>query len=245
MRSGILPLRLRLFFKEVPIKMDKTMKQGLEMLMGFMKREQAEKIERFRHLNRYVKKGQIVFAGSSLMEQFPIYEFLQDFDLPYTIYNRGVGGYTTADLMKVLPECIFDLEPSVLFLNIGTNDISDPNYTCDALMDRYAKILDAIRERLPKTRLFLLAYYPCNPDAVADGTAEFFRFRTNERIDEANQGVQALAERYGAEYLDLNTGLKDEAGRLKAEFTIEGVHMFADGYREVLDALLPTLKSLN
>ena len=179
------------------------------------------------------------------MEQFPIYEFLQDFDLPYTIYNRGVGGYTTTDLMKVLPECIFDLEPSVIFLNIGTNDISDPNYTCDALMDRYAKILDAIRERLPKTRLFLLAYYPCNPDAVADGTAEFFRFRTNERIDEANQGVQALAERYGAEYLDLNTGLKDEAGRLKAEFTIEGVHMFADGYREVLDALLPTLKSLN
>ena len=79
-----------------------------------MKRDQEEKIERFRRLNRYVKKGQIVFAGSSLMEQFPIYEFLLDYDLPYTIYNRGVGGYTTADLMKVLPECIFDLEPSVL-----------------------------------------------------------------------------------------------------------------------------------
>ncbi len=62
--------------------MDKTMKQGLEMLMGFMKREQAEKIERFRRLNRYVKKGQIVFAGSSLMEQFPLYNrshFLNSF----------------------------------------------------------------------------------------------------------------------------------------------------------------------
>jgi hypothetical protein len=107
-----------------------------------------------------------------------------------------------------------------------------------------AYTIDAIRERLPKTRIFLLAYYPCNPDAVADGAAEVFRFRTNERIDEANRGVQALAERCGAEYLDLNAGLKDEAGRLKAEFTIEGIHMFADGYREVLDALLPTLKSL-
>lgn len=47
------------------------------------KHEKEEKIERFRHLNPYVKKGQILFAGSSLMEQFPIYEFIQDYDLPY------------------------------------------------------------------------------------------------------------------------------------------------------------------
>lgn len=48
-----------------------------------LQREKAEKIRRIRHLNPYVQKGQIVFAGSSLMEQFPIYEFLQDFQLPY------------------------------------------------------------------------------------------------------------------------------------------------------------------
>lgn len=53
------------------------------------KREKADKITRYHHLNRYVKKGQIVFAGSSLMEQFPIYEFLLDDQLPLTIYNRG------------------------------------------------------------------------------------------------------------------------------------------------------------
>ena len=29
-------------------------------------------VERHRQLNRYARKGQIVFAGSSLMEQFPI-----------------------------------------------------------------------------------------------------------------------------------------------------------------------------
>lgn len=53
--------------------------------------EKAEKIERFRHLNPFAKHGQIVFAGSRLMEQFPINELLQDFDLPYTVYKRGVG----------------------------------------------------------------------------------------------------------------------------------------------------------
>ena len=62
--------------------------------------EKQDKIERFKRLNQFVKPGQILFAGSSLMEQFPIYEFLQDFDLPLTIYNRGVGGYTTTELME-------------------------------------------------------------------------------------------------------------------------------------------------
>lgn len=43
-------------------------------------REKQIKRERFRRLNPYAKKGAVVFAGSSLMEQFPLYEFLQDDD---------------------------------------------------------------------------------------------------------------------------------------------------------------------
>lgn len=33
-------------------------------------------------------------------------------------------------------------------------------------------------------------------------------------------------------------------GNLKAEYTVEGMHMYADGYAAVLDALLPVLKTL-
>ena len=54
-------------------------------------REKQIKRERFRRLNPYAKKGAVVFAGSSLMEQFPLYEFLQDDDLHCTLYNRGIG----------------------------------------------------------------------------------------------------------------------------------------------------------
>lgn len=31
-----------------------------------------DRVMRFRYLNEFVKPGQILFAGSSLMEQFPI-----------------------------------------------------------------------------------------------------------------------------------------------------------------------------
>ena len=209
------------------------------------RQEKEDKLARFRHLNPYVRKGQIVFAGSSLMEQFPIYEFLLDFQLPYTIYNRGVGGFTTDEFYAALEDCVFALEPAHLFLNIGTNDLNGPEYRLSRLLDNYEKILQAIRGRLPATRLNLMAYYPVNPTvATIPHMQEIFRHRTNARIREASEGVRALAARYGARFLDCNAGLTDGEGNLKAEYTIEGMHMYANGYKPVLDALLPVLQEI-
>lgn len=210
-----------------------------------MQQEKAEKIERFRHLNTYVKRGQIVFAGSSLMEQFPIYEFLQDFDLPYTIYNRGVGGFTTAEMMPVLKETVYDLAPRYLFLNIGTNDLNGPDYFQEDLIARYDSILNAIEKNVPGVKIFLLAYYPVNPEAAGNPwMKQVLQFRTNARIMAANKSVKQLAEKHGAVFLDLNAGITDENGNLKAEYTIEGMHMYADGYKQILDALLRALNTM-
>lgn len=207
--------------------------------------EKAEKIRRIRHLNPFVRKGQIVFAGSSLMEQFPIYEFLQDFQLPYTIYNRGIGGFTTTEMKQCLQEMIFDLEPRYLFLNIGTNDLNGPDYILKEMIGRYDGILKAIKEKLPEIRIFLLAYYPVNPKAAANPIMEsVFHYRTNERICEANEAVEQLAKRHGAEFLNLNSGITDEEGNLKAEYAIDGMHMYANGYRQVMEQLLPVLSKL-
>ncbi len=210
------------------------------------RREKEDKIQRFRRLNQYVKPGQVLFAGSSLMEQFPIYEFLQDFDIPLTIYNRGVGGYTTREMLEVMDVCVYDLKPSHIFLNIGTNDLNDAQLDMDALMGRYGQILEGIRAHLPQAKIHLLAYYPVNPEVGKREPfmAALLQNRTNARIQEANRRVKALASQYGADYLDLNAGLVDGAGNLREEFTIEGMHMYANGYREVLSALLPELLKL-
>lgn len=211
------------------------------------RQEKQEKVERFRRLNRYVRPGQILFAGSSLMEQFPIYEFLQDFQLPFTIYNRGVGGFTTQELLDNLEPCIFALKPKHIFLNIGTNDLNGPDYDEDVLIERYARILDRIRETLPDTSLILLAYYPVSPTVGSriPGMADLLKYRTNERIDAASRRVEQLAEQYGARFLDLNAPLRDEKGELKEAYTVEGMHMYADGYKPVLDQLIPVLESLH
>lgn len=209
-------------------------------------RTKNQRVEQYRRLNKFVKPGQILFVGSSLMEQFPINELAMDLDLPYTIYNRGIGGYTTTELAQVLDVCVYDLQPKYIFINIGTNDLNTPDYTQEGLMARYEDILLQIRAHLPQAQLHLMAYYPVNePIGLSDPyMAGAFKLRTNRRIREANQAVQALAHKLGAQYHDFNDGLTDSDGNLKAEYTMEGMHFYGDGYMTVLERMIPVLENL-
>ena len=76
-------------------------------------------------LNKIAQKGQILFTGSSLMEQFPVNEIAMSMGITKTIYNRGIGGTTTDDFLAHIGTVLLDLEPSKVFINIGTNDIHE------------------------------------------------------------------------------------------------------------------------
>lgn len=198
---------------------------------------QWERLERYRILNEEVKKGEILFTGSSLMEQFPIDELRMTEEIDAVIYNRGIGGFTTEDMLQCMEEMVFGTEPGKIFINIGTNDISRPEYRLEKLMENYGRIIGMIQERLPQAEIYMMAYYPVNEvDKVPDNEwgRGMFTTRNNENIRTANEAVKGLAEKMGCHYIDVNQGLTDENGRLKKEYTIEGIHMYANGYRVVL-----------
>lgn len=48
-----------------------------------MKAEKQAKAERYHQMNQTARKGQVLFAGSSLMEQFPVVHFLREYSLPF------------------------------------------------------------------------------------------------------------------------------------------------------------------
>lgn len=173
------------------------------------------KVERYRKMNKDIKKGSVIFAGSSLMEMFPIEQFAADDKLPVTVYNRGIGGFITDELIKVMDVCILDLEPAKLFINIGTNDLSDSRIEMSTVMKNYEYILRETIKRVPDVKIYLMAYYPVNPEAATEETKGCLRVRTNEKIDIANEEVKKLAHKLDAKYIDVNAPLKDEKGRLK------------------------------
>ena len=203
-------------------------------------RNQWERLERYRILNEKVKKGEILFTGSSLMEQFPIDELRMTEEMDAVIYNRGIGGFTTEDMLQCMEEMVFGTEPGKIFINIGTNNISRPEYRLEKLMENYGKIIGMIQERLPGAEIYMMAYYPVNEvDKVPDDEwgRGMFATRNNENIRTANEAVKGLAEKMGCRYIDVNQGLTDENGRLKKAYTVEGIHMYANGYRVVLENL--------
>lgn len=196
--------------------------------------EKEKMVERYHEENSTVIKGQTVFVGSSLMEMFPIEQWVKELgkDTPI-VYNRGVGGYKTTDLLPILNICVFELEPSKIFINIGTNDLSDSSISMEEVMNNYDQIITQIEERLPSVKIYMMAYYPVNYDAAAEDMKPCLKIRNNEKICLANEKVKELAAKHGQKYIDVNAPLKDANGNLKAEYTIEGLHIKPEGYRTI------------
>ena len=200
------------------------------------------KIMRYREENKTVSFGQVVFTGSSLMEMFPINKLLREHNDDTVIYNRGIGGFVSHELFEVIDVCATDLRPSKVFINIGTNDLSDSRIPIREIMENYDKIISAIEARLPDTVIYLMAYYPVNYEAAAENMKECLKIRSNEKLRTASAEVKKLAEKHGQRYIDINKNLTDEQGRLKAEYTIEGLHINEDGYRAVYDDIMAYVK---
>lgn len=196
------------------------------------------KVERYREQNKSVQHGQTVFTGSSLMEMFPISKLLEEHGEETIIYNRGIGGFLTYELLDVIDVCVLDLKPSKVFINIGTNDLSWSNIPISDVIANYDKIITAIEQALPDVEIYLMAYYPVNYEAATEKMKECLKIRTNDKINTANIEVEKLAQRHGQKYIDINAKLKDNLGRLRADFTIEGMHINEDGYRAIYEDIM-------
>jgi lysophospholipase L1-like esterase len=187
--------------------------------------------------NQTAKKGQILFVCSSMMEIFPIDKLQQNLGLDKIIYNRGVRATTTADLLNHMHTLIFDLAPSKIFINIGSNDIgfSVPE---EVFLANYDKILREIKEKLPDTSVYVMAYFPINTlDDFGEEKQEHDRFyahRSNKLLESANTKVEELAQKNGYEFINVNTGLTDINGNLRKELTFDGTHMYPAAYEIVL-----------
>ena len=225
-----------------PEQQELLQKQIGDMMKEQSRAEQANKVRNYRILNRSAKKGAVLFTGSSLMEQFPVCELARSAGISEIIYNRGIGGTTTDDFLREIDTVLLDLEPSKVFINIGTNDMTDRIYGdgwMDHLEANYGRILQTAKERIPGAKIFCMAYYPTNRrlPCQAEWQRLMLKERTRENIEECNRRVKKLAEKYGYCYIDANAGLADEDGEQKEIFAIDGVHMYANAYEIVFENL--------
>jgi lysophospholipase L1-like esterase len=205
---------------------------------------QAALLAKYEKANETAKRGQTVFVGSSLMEIFPIEQWQESGEVAFDryIYNRAVRATTTAFLLEHIDTQVFDLQPSKIFINIGTNDIGF-EIPQEELLANEREIFRQIGERLPECETYAMRYYPINTvDFHSDEDERtLFATRSNAAFQAASDAIEVLAHEAGFHFIDVNAGLADERGQLRKELTFDGAHLNPDGYRIVLTNLTPYL----
>ena len=162
---------------------------------------QRMKIRNFGYLNQGALKGQILFTGSSLMEMFPVCEIARSQGIEQVIYNRGVSGLNTDEFLENIDTLLLDLEPSKIFINIGTNDITKErfgNQWMSHLMDNICRIMEIIKFRIPDVEIFIMAFYPANLHLPwqTEQSIQWMKRRTPENLTLCNHRLKEIAEKY-------------------------------------------------
>jgi lysophospholipase L1-like esterase len=138
--------------------------------------------------------------------------------------NRGIGGDSTLGLLNRLDQVIA-LQPSRIFLMIGTNDLCYNRSIKDTLAN-YNQILAKLHERLPNTHVYVESILPFN-DTIFPARG----LRTNSNILQLNTGIKKLASQYNYLYIDLVPAFSGLDGRLPAQYTRDGLHLNDAGYQ--------------
>ncbi len=173
-------------------------------------------------------KGAIVGTGSSSML---FWRGIKEDLAPLTIIPRGFGGSTMPDLRHFLGELVFRHAPRAVLIYEGDNDVF-LGATPAQILEHFDAIVAAIHERLPKTRIYILAVKP----SVA-----------RWHLWDAMRATNALfASRAEADplltYIDIATPMLNEAGEPRPDIFIrDKLHMNPAGYdiwREVVRPIL-------
>ena len=170
-------------------------------------------------LNRIAPKGAVVFAGDSLVEQFPVGELLRG----APALNRGIGFDTSRGVLLRLDANINNLAISKFYLLVGHNDIKYRT------VEEAAQNIILIFSRVKAREKYFISVLP-----TADREHGML-------IRELNEAVRASSVDKGFRYIDLYGKFIDEGGAMKAGLFYDGVHPTAEGYREIAKGLEESL----
>jgi hexosaminidase len=162
----------------------------------------------------------IIFLGNSLSDGAEWAELFSDLN----VKNRGISGDITAGVLKRLDE-VYNGKPAKIFLLIGTNDLAR-GIKPDSVVNNIFWIADLIKEKSPKTELYVQSIFPVNEEygKFAGHMGKGDLIRSVNKILKAN----APAKKYT--FVDLHSSLADRTGRLDSKYTNDGLHLTGSGY---------------
>ena len=179
----------------------------------------------------------IVFVGDSITDGWRNRNGKEVFEKNYGAmdpYNIGIGGDRTQHVLWRLDHGEVDgISPKVAVLMIGTNNLAVN--TDDEIVDGVTKIVKELNEKLPETKVLLLAIFPRPIKPMTPSVAASRRSTRRSLISMTTAHVK---------YLDFGDKFLEPDGTLTKEIMPDYLHPNAKGYEIWAEAMAPTLKSL-
>jgi lysophospholipase L1-like esterase len=176
------------------------------------------RVEQFKSFEH--SKKDIIFLGNSITFWGEWSELL---NTP-NIKNRGIPGDNTFGVLERLDEIIKG-KPAKIFILIGINDLAG-NTPDSIILKNYKRIIHQIQSGSPSSKIYFQTMLPTN---------DSFHTMTNHcnkdtHIRRINTALREMSAKEKIVLIDLYSNFADENGKLKKEYTWDGVHLTIAGY---------------
>ncbi|HCE45807.1 MAG TPA: GDSL family lipase [Lentisphaeria bacterium] len=152
---------------------------------------------------------------------------------PLKTLNIGIGGDTTRQtLWRIDNEALDGIQPKVVVLMIGVNNIFTGTGTDEEIAKGVAEILKQIQAKCPKSKILLLGILPLGNDSQS------------ARAKNIN-GMLAKLEAGPVKFMDLSAKFSDANGKVLPDlYSKDLVHLAQPGYADWDAAMMPVLKEM-
>lgn len=198
-------------------------------------------LERFRGENLELGTSdpgtsRVVLIGNSITEGWP--KFYPEFFKTSTFIARGISGQTTPQMLLRFRQDVIDLNPDVVVILAGTNDIAGNTgpMTLQQILGYIVSMCELARANGINVVVssVLPAYeYSWRKDIKPAGL-----------IVELNAMLKEYTDQEGFVYLDYFTPMADKRNGLKDKYTYDGVHPNREGYLEMSKLLKQAIKGI-
>lgn len=159
------------------------------------------------------------FVGNSRVLDFKNYGLVENV---YAVVGLNVDTVFTKSVSGSNIPVIDELKGKhfeKIYLMFGDNECGWPN--TDEFIRRYAKVVDAVHERVPEAEIYLQSILPISKKASDENNYGC----NNTVINNLNKKIEKLAEDKGVHYIAPAEAMRGSDGALPPEAASDGVHL--------------------
>ncbi len=179
--------------------------------------------------------AKVVFLGDSITDAWGKSSAYKEHFDKYSPLNLGITREYTQNLLWRIEHGALDgLAPDAVVIMIGVNNLGG-GFTAEQTASGVRAVVAAVRSRLPKTPVLLLAILPANenPDSAL-----------RKKIVETNRLIAALAQPGSVIVEDVGAVLVEPDGKLSRSILRDFLHPTDVGYDRLSQAVAPLLDKL-